>query len=169
MNRIITYSLLAHIHNTGTLVGGLIDIFIPLVKRSISLMNRDGIHQDKSIITIKDYTDRLYGLDIPLPVLKNVLSKVAGQINSKDDVKFQLFHDNSFSIKDYLFEEFEETIDEQKKNIEKVERTFEEFCKINSVPKSNYKSIFEFIEKNKRSLSRYLIKKGKFSAARFLY
>lgn len=161
MDRVITYSLLAHIHNTGTLVDGLIDIFVPLVKRAISMMNREGIQQDKSIITIKDYVDKLYELDIPIPVLKNVLTKVANQINTSDKIRFQLFHDSSFSIKDYVFEEFEETIEEQKKGIAQVERAFEEFCKINGVPKAGYKSIFDFIEKNKRSLSRYLIKNSK--------
>jgi hypothetical protein len=78
MSKIITYSLLAHIHNTGTLVEGLLDIFIPVVKRAISIMNRDGIHQGKSISEIKSYVDKLYELDIPLPVLKNILTKVAG-------------------------------------------------------------------------------------------
>lgn len=32
--RAITYSLLAHIRNTGSLAKGPIDIFIPLIKRA---------------------------------------------------------------------------------------------------------------------------------------
>lgn len=157
MNRVITYSLLAHIHNNGALVDGLIDIFIPLVKRAISMMNREGVQSDKSIITIKDYVDRLYDLDIPLPVMKSALVKVAGEINTPDKVIFEIYYDNSFMIKDYVFMDFEETIEEHKKGIKQVEVAFEEFCKINGVPKSNYKSIFDFIEKNKKSLSKYLV------------
>ena len=33
--KIVTYSLLAHINNTGTLSKGLIEIFVPLAKREI--------------------------------------------------------------------------------------------------------------------------------------
>lgn len=55
--RATTYSLLAHIRNTGTLAKGPIDIFIPLVKRALSYMNSKGIHKGKSILEIKNVTD----------------------------------------------------------------------------------------------------------------
>ena len=46
--RAITYSLLAHIRNTGSLAKGPIDIFIPLVKRALSKMNNEGIFKGKN-------------------------------------------------------------------------------------------------------------------------
>lgn len=48
--RAITYSLLAHIRNTGTLAKGPIDIFTPLIKRVLSKMNSDGVFKGKSLL-----------------------------------------------------------------------------------------------------------------------
>ena len=59
-NKAITYSLLAHIRNTGTLVKGPIDIFIPLIKRALSILNSRNIFQGKSLLEIKALTDELY-------------------------------------------------------------------------------------------------------------
>ncbi len=75
-------------------------------------------------------------------------------------MKFQLFNDSSVSIKDYLIDDFDDAIEDQKKGILQIEKIFEEFCKINAIQKDDYKSIFSFIEKNKKSLSRYLSQKG---------
>ncbi|WP_162419341.1 hypothetical protein [Cyclobacterium roseum] len=73
--RAITYSLLAHIRNTGSLAKGPIDIFIPLVKRALSKMNFEGVFKGRSIIEIKTKTDSLYNIDFPIPTLKKYLTK----------------------------------------------------------------------------------------------
>ena len=65
----ITYSLLTHIRNTGTLAKGPINIFIPLIKRTLSKMNSEGIFKGKSILEIKKASDKLYQIDFPVPVL----------------------------------------------------------------------------------------------------
>ena len=52
-NRLITYSLLAHINNSGILVKGLMDIFVPLTKRALSKMNKEGIFSGKNISEIQ--------------------------------------------------------------------------------------------------------------------
>ena len=86
--RAITYSLLAHIRNTGSLAKGPIDIFIPLVKRALSKMNNDGIFKGKSIIEIKTKTDSLYNIDFPIPTLKKILDEICKEINTDEITHF---------------------------------------------------------------------------------
>jgi len=44
-DKALTYSLLTHIRNTGTLAKGPLDIFIPLIKRVLSKMDGKGIRK----------------------------------------------------------------------------------------------------------------------------
>lgn len=154
--RLITYSLLAHINNTGTLTKGLIDIFVPLTKRALAEMNSKKIHSGKNISEIKRTIEDLYSIDIPIPVLKNILNQIAEEVNTEETKKFILYKDGAFSIQDYIFDEFESLIEEKEILIENIERLFQEFCSLNDNNKTEYSSIFEFLDINKTTISRYL-------------
>lgn len=154
--RATTYSLLAHIRNTGTLAKGPIDIFIPLVKRALSYMNSQGVHEGKSILEIKNITDDLYGLDFPVPVLKKILNAICIEVNDDEITRFVLHKDLSFSINEYTFEEFDDILKEQERDIGEIEQLFEQFCKNSELDIKNSESIFKFIEKNKFNLSKYI-------------
>src|SRR5215831_3634539 len=95
-NKIITYSLLAHINNSGNLVSDLFDVFKPLVKRTLTQMCNEGIMQGKSIGEIKTKVDEQYKLDIPIPVLRIVLQRIAEEVNNEGSGRFMLYGDNSF-------------------------------------------------------------------------
>lgn len=155
-HKIITYSLLAHINNSGTLSTGLLDIFIPLVKRALSFLSRDGITKGRSISEIKLKLDDLYKLDFPIPVLRVILTKISKENNQTCNPSFIIYSDDAFSINEYIFLDFEETINSKEQEINQVELYYIEFCKINSLQNENCNSIFEFIEKNKFSISKYL-------------
>ena len=107
-NKVVTYSLLAHINNSCNLVTDLFDVFKPLVKRSISKMCNEGITQGKSILEIKTRVDYQYKLDIPIPVLKIILSRISDEVEKEGIGKFILYKDYAFAINDYVFVEFEE-------------------------------------------------------------
>ena len=154
--RLIAYSLLAHINNTGTLTKGLIDIFIPLVKRALAKMNSSEIYSGKNISEIKSVVNDLYKIDIPIPVLKNILIQIANEVNTEKTTRFVLYKDGAFSIQNYVFDEFESLIEEKELLIENVERLFKEFCELNNISKEEYSSIFEFIDINKTTISKYL-------------
>lgn len=154
--RATTYSLLAHIRNTGTLAKGPIDIFIPLVKRALSYMNSEGINKGRSILEIKTVTDELYGLDFPIPALKKVLDAICNEVNDEETTRFVLHKDLSFSINQYTFDDFEDVLEKQEKDIEEIEQLFEQFCKNSELDIKNSESIFKFIEKNKFNLSKYI-------------
>ncbi|WP_159523901.1 hypothetical protein [Sunxiuqinia indica] len=157
--RLVTYSLLAHINNTGTLTKGLIDIFVPLAKSALAEMNSSEIYSGKNISEIKKVINGIYSIDIPIPVLKNILHQIANEVNTDNEEKFIIYKDGAFSIKNYVFNEFESLIEEKKILIENVERLFQEFCSLNNINKSEYSSIFNFLEINKTTISKYLTEK----------
>ena len=75
-NKVITYSLLAHINNNKTLSRGLLVLFIPIVKRALAVLNSEGVSSGKSISEIKDKIESIHSLNMPIPVLKNILEKI---------------------------------------------------------------------------------------------
>lgn len=160
-NKVVTYSLLAHINNSGNLVTDLFDVFKPLVKRSITKMCNEGVTQGKSILEIKNRVDDQYKLDIPIPVLTIILRRISDEVEKEGIGKFILYKDNAFAINDYVFVEFEEIIKEKENDIEKLETLFTDFCKINNVKTEVQGGIFEFIESNKTTIAKYLSFKGK--------
>lgn len=153
--RAITYSLLAHIRNKGSLIKGPLDIFKPLVKRTISLLNSEGIYSGKSIIEIKDLFEKLYNIDIPIPVLKKILKLIVNDVNTDEVNNFVLYDDGAFSITKYTFAEYEDTIIQKEAIIQNIETLFEKFCKSSNIEINDSSSIFKFIENNKFSLSKY--------------
>jgi hypothetical protein len=155
----LTYSLLAHIRTTSSLVKGPLDIFVPLIKRVISKMNEENIFSGKSISEIKVYSDKLYNIDFPIPVIEKILKKIANEINTGENTYFQLYQDKSFAINGYFFTEFEEDVRKHKIEINNLEKLFQEFSQTTENDEFNKKSIFSFIEKNKHSLSKYLSNK----------
>jgi len=154
--RAITYSLLAHIRNSGTLAKGPIDIFIPLIKRALSKMNSAGIFEGKSLLEIKKTTDELYKIDFPIPVLKKILEEICKEINTESATHFELYKDGAFSIKQYSFTDYEDIIASQTKDVNELEELFKQFCETSELQISNSDSIFKFIEKNKFTLSKYI-------------
>jgi hypothetical protein len=158
-DRALTYSLLAHIRGKGQLVAGPINVFAPLIKRTLAKLNEKGVFSGKSITEIKTEADTLYGIDFPIPALRTILASIAREINTDAERKFELFQDDSFQIKNYAFTEFEETIRIQSQEIENLEKLFQEFCETCGEQKPNNSSILQFIEKNKLSLSKYLAHK----------
>lgn len=157
--RALTYSLLAHVRGKGNLVGGPIQVFVPLIKRTLSKLNEKGVFSGKSIVEIKTLADELYAIDFPIPVLRTILTSIAKEVNSKSEKKFSLFQDDAFQIKNFAFTEFEETINIHKIEIDNLEKLFKDFCETCGEKKPQTSSILVFIEKNKFALSKYLAHK----------
>lgn len=158
-NKIITYSLLAYIRNNNggsSSIKSSLDIFVPLIKRSLSRLNSKGIIRGKNISEIKSVVDEDYGLDFPIPTLTLILAQIAKEVNTETETKFVLHKDGSFSISEYIFDDYEEIISEREEKIKNVQEIFKEFKKDQIEQQVNAASIFEFIEKNKYSLSKYL-------------
>lgn len=156
--RAIAYSVLAHIKNSGGLLAeGPIDVFVPLVKKSLHYLNvNQNQYKGANINEIRAEIEKQYGIDFPLPVLKSILKKLANEINSETEKVFELYQDGAFWIKNYIFEDYDEQLKESKRKIQDLQKAFREFCLINNVPDIDETCIIKFIEKNKLSISRYL-------------
>lgn len=151
--RAVTYSLLAHINDSGSLAKGPLDLFVPIVKKGLQLMQNDGVYKGQHIKEIVSAVKKYSGIDIPIPVMRNILALISKEINNKDI--FIIYNDDSFLIDKYLFEELDEQIDRKKKNIDSLQKLFKHFCEINQVNLQD-KCVIRFIEKNKTAISYYL-------------
>lgn len=163
-NKIITYSLLAYIRNNTDeqSIKSSLDIFIPLIKRVLSKLNNDNIHKGKNISEIKERADQEYGLNFPLPVLEKILREIAKEVNTEDKTRFEIYNDKSFAILEYTFDDYEKTITEREEKIKSIEKLFTKFKEAQTDNVIDSKSIFEFVERNKYNLSKYLSDKKEF-------
>lgn len=153
--RALAYSFLAHVRNSGTLVQGPLEIFVPLVKKGLHYMNiAKEQYKGESINEIREIIFEKYNIDIPIPVLRTVLKFFANEVNQQERV-FDLYNDDSFWIKDYIFEDYDIYLSRKEKEIESLQNLFTAFCKANGLPTQNT-NIIKFIEKNKASLSYYI-------------
>ncbi|MFY8110439.1 MAG: hypothetical protein ACOVKP_00390, partial [Flavobacterium sp.] len=156
-NKAITYSLLAHVRNNGTLIKGPIDVFVPLVKRTLHQLNMKGILKGESVIEIQKEANCMYSIDFPIPVLKSILSQIANEVNTDNEHKnFVIHQDGSFILRSFFFEDFEEKIQDIKRETSGLEKLFQDFCSIHNLESEKTKTLFDFIDINKLSISRYL-------------
>ena len=133
----LAYSFLAHVRNSGTLVQGPLEIFVPLVKKGLHFMNvSNEQYKGESINEIRSIINDNYNIDIPLPVLRTVLRYIANDINKQEHV-FDLYNDDSFWIKDYVFEDYDNYLSRKEKEIESLQSLFVAFCKANGLPSQN--------------------------------
>jgi len=159
-NRIITYSLLAHINNNISNKGikDLSDIFIPLVKRVISRLYQQGIN--KGLISdLKTAVDSTYSFDMPYPTLAKIVKRIASEANIDQKNVFIFYDDRSFMIKKFIFSEYEEFITKQSSEIKFLNDTYINYLKAYNVDISFQPTIFEFLDKNRISLSQFFANK----------
>ena len=114
----LAYSFLAHIRNSGTLVKGPLEIFVPLVKKGLHFMNiSKEQYKGESINEIYKIIVDKYSIDIPIPVLRTILRYIANEVNKQEKV-FELYNDDSFWIKDYIFEDYDTYLIRKEKEID---------------------------------------------------
>lgn len=157
-NKIITYSLLAHINNNTKGINDLNDIFLPIVKRAIYYMTLNKI--TKGLLReIKQVVDIRYGLDIPFPILKKLVSRISTEYNDGEKKEFQFFADGSFILSNFVFAEYEDVVLKQEAEIDTLKNSYEQFLVANGVDGTKEASIFEFLDRNRLSLSGFFANK----------
>lgn len=156
--RAIAYSFLAHIRNSGTFVDGPLDIFIPIVKNALSELYPNGAVKGAALTEITGKIQERFGLDIPTPVMHNIMRKIADTVNTsngKQDIT--IFSDGAFTIEKFIFEEYKEQIQSSKDEVGKVLKLFREFCCIYKLGDTvNESDLIGFIEQNRADISYYL-------------
>lgn len=160
-HKVITYSLLAQIRNSGNFVNSSIEIFVPIVKYALyKLITESRVYKGASMTEIATWISKYFGLDFPFVVLEKILLKIGQEINTAEDVKLQIFKDGSFWVKNYSFEEFNDLYETNRKQVELVQTMFERFCDINGITQTAENTIFDFININKLKISNYLANQG---------
>lgn len=159
-DRIVAYSLLAHINNNISLksIKDLSDIFVPLVKRIISKLYQEGINKGL-IDDLKKSVDLAYSFDIPYPTLTKIVKRIASEANNSYGNDFVFYHDHSFVIKKFVFSEYEEFVLKQNSEIEFLSGTYKNYLKAQNIDVDSQPSIFEFLDKNRISLSQFFANK----------
>ncbi len=156
IKRAVTYSLLAHINNSKKLSNGQLDLFVPVVKKALVSMTESGTEQimGKHISEIGKVVYETSGIEIPIPVLRNILKLISNEVNS-DETCFALNNDDSYIIKSYVFSDYDAFLQNSEIEIKKVQDLFKQFCKINKVDAQD-EDLIKFIESNRDTLSSYL-------------
>ena len=156
-SKVITYSLLAQIRNSGNFVNSSVEIFVPIVKYALyKLITQSGVYKGASITEISTWICQYFGLDFPPAVLEKILLKIGQEINTSEELTLQVYRDGSFWIKNYSFEEFNDIYETNRQQVELVQTMFKQFCDINDVKKDSYNTIFDFVNLNKLKISNYL-------------
>ena len=104
--KVAAFSLLAHINDNNIGLKSFEDIFIPIVKSSLCKMNNSGVKSGQSIIEIKEQVDRSFSLDIPIPILKNLLHSISNEVEKDPENQFILHNDGGFQMNKFLFADY---------------------------------------------------------------
>lgn len=156
--RAITYSVLAHISSSAKLAKGQLDVFVPIVKKCLHHIS-DGKAEIKGA-NIREIADRIvtdWQIEIPVPVLRTILTQISKEFDCDEDSKpFVLNNDDSFWIKRFIFADFDAEIKESEHNVKELQNAYLKFCKIQNIQSEDGKGVIRFIEQHKDTLAHYL-------------
>lgn len=156
--RAITYSVLAHISSSAKLAKGQLDVFVPIVKKCLHHIS-DGKAEIKGA-NISEIADRIvtdWQIEIPVPVLRTILTQISKEFDCDEDSKpFVLNNDDSFWIKRFIFADFDVEIKESEHNVKELQNAYLKFCKIQNIQSEDGKGVIRFIEQHKDTLAHYL-------------
>lgn len=156
--RAITYSILAHISSSAKLAKGQLDVFVPIVKKCLHHIS-DGKAEIKGA-NISEIADRIvtdWQIEIPVPVLRTILTQISKEFDRDEDSKpFVLNNDDSFWIKRFIFADFDAEIKESEHKVKELQNAYLKFCKIQNIQSEDGKGVIRFIEQHKDTLAHYL-------------
>ncbi|NOT35824.1 MAG: hypothetical protein HOP11_00430 [Saprospiraceae bacterium] len=153
--KIAAFSLLAHINDNNIGLRSFNDIFIPIVKSALCKMNHEGIKSGQSLSEIKDQVDKIFALDIPIPILRNLLKSISNEVEKDPESQFILHHDGAFQMNKYLFTDYEEELNEKENEINEVEKIYKAYLTTNGFDLQKEPSLFDYIDLNRTNLSKF--------------
>jgi hypothetical protein len=157
-DRVVAYSLLAHINNNARGIRDLSDVFVPLVKRTLWKVRGRGITSGV-VADLKTAFDTLYGIDIPYPILLLILRKVAEEDQQRGRASLVVHQDNSFTVGEFAFAEFEDTVKEQEGDFDYVASLYAKFTSACGAADATDAELFEFIDRHRGELSGYFARR----------
>lgn len=118
-------------------------------------LSEKGNKGAESISELAEVISELYGINMPTPVLSTILRRIAQDINEPEQ-RLTVYSDNSFYIKQFSFEDYDEEISRCHESYKQLENKYINFCNLYGYTERPYSSVVDLIEKNKASVSRYL-------------
>jgi hypothetical protein len=153
--KVAAFSLLAHINDNNIGIRSFQDIFIPIVKSALCKMNNEGVKSGQSITEIKGQVDKIFALDIPIPILRNLLVIVSNDVEKNPDNQFILHKDGAFQMNKYLFADYEEELAQKESEIDEVDKIYKAYLTSNGLDPKTEPSIFDYIDLNRTNLSKF--------------
>ncbi|TRX01379.1 hypothetical protein [Flavobacterium gawalongense] len=153
--KIVAFSLLAHINDNNIGIKSFNDIYIPIVKSALCRMNMEGIKSGQSIMEIKKNVDKVFSLDIPVSILRNLLVSISSEVEMDSENHFILHKDGAFQMNKFLFSDYEEELEEKEEEINEVVKIYEAYLTSIGLDPTLEPSIFEYIDLNRTNLSKF--------------
>lgn len=160
-DRVITYSLLAHINDQTPGISDLGDILLPLVEHVLFKMFNSDVRQ-ALISDLKEELDSLYHFDIPYSILIPILKKIEAYSSKNGSSKVTIHRDNSFIIHGIGLASVGDALAEQEANLGYIERLYARCIKEDTLQPQQKTTLYEFLDQHRTELSRYFSKREEF-------
>ena len=146
-NLLTTYALLGYLKEVSNSATSITELYIPLVKKALADYSAEyGLteYKGRSLSEIANKIRSIFGIEIPIPILYKIMSSIRDEVNN--DNEFAFYNDGSFIIKTFVFNDINETIEQESNNIQILKDDYYTYCQENG-----YK--FDFDELNNFILS----------------
>jgi len=133
------------------------NVFIPVIKRTLSSYNLVLKKQYGTDIDIQNYVRDLYGLNIPLLVIRKLLKSTENQMSRRErgDSGFKtLENGRCFEIQKYAFASLERKYKEGIRNANALQKAFEEYIKEQAI-EEDVPSFSDFLTNYKNKISSF--------------
>ncbi|MEO6177053.1 MAG: hypothetical protein ABIP27_18005 [Flavobacterium circumlabens] len=132
-------------------------VYIPIIKRALSLYNLQGKEYGKDI-DIQEMLKELYGIDVPIIVIRQLLKAVETGMSKKEigNSGFStLENGKSFKIEKYTFLDLEEKYKIGQRNAKGIQSAFERYILDQQIEDENIPTFAEFLSKNRIKLTAF--------------
>lgn len=128
-NLLTTYALLGYLKETSQSTASITELYTPLVKKALADYSCEhGLseYKGRSLSEIADKINNIFLLEIPIPILYKIMSSIRDEIN--DDGIFALYDDGAFIIKSFVFDDINNTIEQEQNNIQILKDDYNAYC-----------------------------------------
>jgi len=137
-------------------------VYIPIIKRALSQYSLYGQEYGQDT-DIQDILNNLYGIEVPLIVIRQLLKAVETNMSRKEKGESgfsTLENGKSFKVEKYTFLELEEKYKQGQRSAKGIQRAFEKFIVEENIEDISIPSFSEFISKNRIKLTAFFKGEG---------
>lgn len=132
-------------------------VYIPIVKRTLSLYNLKG-NEFGNDFDIQNLIFEEYGLNVPVVIIRQLLRTIESNMSRRErgQTGFVILENGkTFKVAKYYFLELEENYKRGQRNAKGLQAAFEKFISDEDVVEENIPPFVEFINKNRIKLTSF--------------